>query len=146
MWQGGIMIIKIWLVIFLLICAITDLAQQHVYTMFCIANGMIISIMQFFIRDIDLTACSLGCLLGGVCLFVCIVSRESIGKGDAMIIGIIGIAIGFQETLEVLVWTFIIIAVVAIFGFLKKSINLKTKIPFIPFLFLGTIIEFVVGG
>lgn len=140
------MIIKIWLVIFLIICSITDLVERHVYTMFCMANGLIIGIMHFFIRDMDLKSCLFGILHGVIILFVCILKKESIGSGDALIVGIIGLAVGFEETIEILVWTFLIITTIGIIGILKKQIVMKTKIPFIPFVLVGTIITMVVKG
>lgn len=140
------MIIRMWLIAFLIICAITDLTERHVYTMFCLANGIIIGIMQFFMQNIGFSACIFGGLIGAICFFVCLVSRDSIGKGDALIIGIIGIALGFQETLEVLVWSFIIITFVGIIGIWRKRMKLKTKLPFIPFVLLGTVATFLIRG
>lgn len=140
------MIIKIWLILFLIVCSITDLVERQVYTMFCFANGLTIGLMHFFMKDIEFSDCLFGMLLGIVCLFVCIVSKESMGKGDALIIGIIGISLGFGKTLEILTWTFLIIAIIAIIGIRRKRLRLKTKVPFVPFVLLGTIITIVIRG
>lgn len=138
------MIIKIWLVVFLIVCSITDIYERKVYTMFCIANGVAIGLIHFFIKDITFGSVVMGILLGVGFLMISLIYKDSIGLGDGIVLCVIGMAVGFIETMEVLIWASLISTVVAISGICTRKLNLKSTLPFIPFLFLGTVITVVI--
>lgn len=139
------MIIDIWIFIFLIICSITDLLERQIYFMFVSANGIIITLFHFFLKDIKLQDCLLGVLIGVIALLISIISREAMGIGDGIVLCVIGLALGAIKTLQLLMWSFMIIVLFSIVGIWLKKINLKTKIPLMPFLFLGNVTSLLIG-
>ncbi len=83
-------------------------------------------------------------IIGGVCvglvmLAFSILTKEKIGKGDAYIVIVSGLYLGFMDTL-ILLWLSSIYATVIGFFVIRKYDNdLAYEIPFIPFLLMGYI-------
>ncbi len=65
-------------------------------------------------------------------------TRESIGYGDALLIGIVGIGIGFNKIILICTLAFILSAISAVFLIIKKKSG-KATLPFVPFIFLSYI-------
>lgn len=65
-------------------------------------------------------------------------TRESIGYGDALLIGVIGIGLGFNKILLICTLAFILSAISAVFLIIKKKSG-KATLPFVPFIFLSYI-------
>ena len=82
--------------------------------------------------------------LGGAAVGLCIVgisiaSRGQIGRGDGMVLGAIGLLLGFRGCLAVACLASWIMAIIsATLSILKKG-NRHTKLPFLPALFVGYI-------
>lgn len=139
------MITKGWTIIFLCICAITDIYERKVYTAFCIANGIVIGSIHFFMRDIGFINFALGLFLGICFLVITFLTRGAVGSGDGIVIGIVGMAIGFIETIEVLCWSLLLSVIVAIIGIISKKVNWKSKLPFVPFILTGFLITILIN-
>lgn len=75
-----------------------------------------------------------GAALGIIVIFISVLSGESIGAGDGLVISVIGIYVGFYQTLVLLLMGFILTAVTGVLFILMKKANRKSTLPFIPFL------------
>lgn len=75
-----------------------------------------------------------GCLPGLFLLLLSIMTRESIGKGDGIVVVALGLWTDFQ-------WTFLItclaIWLAGMFALIRFICKRKEPIPFVPFLLLG---------
>lgn len=78
---------------------------------------------------------------GLLCLLIARVSREAIGYGDGLLLGMMGMYLKFSVLLGVCLWAFTIAGIVALFLLVTKKRNGKQEIPFVPFLFLGYLLE-----
>lgn len=81
-------------------------------------------------------------MLGGfaVGIFVIVLgflTKEAIGFGDGLLLGVIGIWLGFRETLQILVIGLILCAVITGVLVLGKRIPGEERIPLVPFLLLA---------
>ena len=89
-------------------------------------------------------------LLGGVSIgivfyLVSIVSKEKIGKGDAVIIGVTGLYLGFANTI-ILIWISSIIALIAGLIVIKNyKFQDDVELPFVPFMLLGYVLMLSIG-
>ncbi len=80
-----------------------------------------------------------GVLTGVVVLIFSILSNEKIGKGDALLLMVIGLYLGFYMTIALLWLASIMAAIfgIAIIGIKKEK--LRYEIPFVPFLLVAYI-------
>ena len=82
--------------------------------------------------------------LGGAAVGLCIVgisiaSRGQIGRGDGMVLGAIGLLLGFRGCLAVVCLASWIMAIISAILLILKKGNRHTKLPFLPALFVGYI-------
>lgn len=83
-----------------------------------------------------------GLIFGGFLLLLYLLTRgKGMGLGDAYVGVALGIFFGTIKTFDVIIISFWIGAVIGIILLvLKKGFKMKSEVPFVPFLFLGTLI------
>ena len=135
---------RIWIIVFLIVCTITDLKERKIYSTYCFVNIALALGVHICKKDMYWGYILGGIALGVMFLIVSIVSKEALGMGDALTILTMGIIGGIMISFELLLWAFIICAMVSFIGlFLKKS-QLNSKIPFAPFLLVGGIANLII--
>ncbi len=103
-------------------------------------------IMHLYYGRLELISMVSGMLPGLVAYILSIVSREKIGKGDAILLIVTGVYMGFWANIMML-WTGLIIAAIAgvmMLVFFKKSRGYE--LPFVPFLFAGFLLVMLSNG
>lgn len=86
-------------------------------------------------------------IAGGIFLAIILVSKGKwMGMGDVKIGILMGLILGLPQILIALFLAFLIGALVSIILLILKKKNLKSEIPFGPFLVLATIISLFFGG
>lgn len=78
-------------------------------------------------------------------LIIFLVSKEKMGMGDVKYIGFIGIYIGMLGALKTIMFASIAATVFAIPFLLMKKMNLKSSLPFGPFLSIGAYIYIIIN-
>jgi leader peptidase (prepilin peptidase)/N-methyltransferase len=81
-----------------------------------------------------------GASIGLCAIGISFAAGEQIGRGDGLVIMAIGIIAGFRWCLAVVCIASVVMSIVAIVMLVLKKGNKKTKLPFIPALFVGYII------
>jgi leader peptidase (prepilin peptidase)/N-methyltransferase len=81
-----------------------------------------------------------GASIGLCAIGMSFIAGEQIGRGDGLVIMAIGLLAGFRWCLTVVCIASVIMSIVAIVMLIFKKGNKKTKLPFIPALFVGYII------
>lgn len=76
----------------------------------------------------------LGVIVGIGMILISVCTKQAIGLGDGLVLLVVGIFIGLWKTLMILFLAGILVAVVGIVLMVQKKGNLKTSLPFIPFL------------
>ena len=142
--------------VFLLLCTYTDLRYRCIYRK--IVLGMIIfSIMGHLVNcavgqsghaeSAGEAAVSvlLGIIPGAVCFLISFLTREAFGYGDCMTVTACGVALGAEKTVELLTAGFLFSSVWAVFLFVFRKAGLKKEFPFLPFLSMAYVLEFLFG-
>lgn len=140
------MLYVVWSLIFLGICAAIDLKEQKVSSRLCFVNATVALLFHIVLQDMSWQDILLGMILGAVFYVISVLTNESIGKGDGIVIFTLGSILGMRTSFQIVVWALISCAVFSIGGMIIKRLSLKSRIPFVPFLFVGCVITFVVWG
>ena len=83
-------------------------------------------------------------IIPGVAMYgVSICSREQVGKGDAILIFLLGLLFGLKRVVELLLLTFLFVFCYSVVLFIKGHGNRKKEIAFVPFLLMS---QLVMGG
>ena len=91
-----------------------------------------------------LTAGLLGNLIFGVVvLLAAATSSEKMGMGDGKLLAVTAIAAGWSYTLCILCIAMGLFLICGIWRILFCHSSMKAEMPFVPFLFLGTVIYFI---
>ena len=128
---------KIWTIIFLLVCGIIDIKYQIVKTKICVINFFSAGIIKIIAGELHLMDVFLIVAVGIVVLLIRMVTGGAIGLGDVYIIISLSTLAGISEVLAMLIWALVLCAAFAIVGIVSKKLTMETKIPFVPFMFLG---------
>lgn len=139
------------MVSFLIIISIIDFDTQDVYaitTYPAIILGIVFSITgKYFFND-DFSNYLFGLIVAiGIIGFIVLITRgRGMGAGDIEIAAIIGVFLGFKNTLIAIFLAFMIGAIYGIILILKNSKKRKEAIAFGPFLFIGSVIALFYGS
>lgn len=128
---------KISLLAGLAVCAWIDWKSRQVYLLIPVimtVAGLVLHIFEQKQSVIELIA---GMLLGGILLFIAVITQESIGSGDAAIFMMTGSYLGFWDNLCLLMGTFMLAGVTALVLLVLKKKTRKERIPVVPYVFVS---------
>ena len=74
-------------------------------------------------------------------LLVSRITRSAFGQGDALIIGSIGLYLGFIHASAVLFYAFLIGGIISLILIFMKKVSRQTPLPFAPFLAAGFLVS-----
>jgi leader peptidase (prepilin peptidase)/N-methyltransferase len=135
--------IKILVISMLGIAGIADLKWKKINIIliipFLIAG--IICNLQF--KLLSLTAILGGMAIGIMILLVGAVTQGKIGYGDGIILTVTGLYLGFFDNLFLLLSATFLAAIIGVVLFFIKGVNKNYEMPFIPFVFLAFLGDFV---
>lgn len=129
-----------WTIIFLGVCSITDIKERKINTRFCIINILIMNLLHIFSGKFSWWNVAGGVMIGGIFFIINRTSKDGIGMGDVFMISAIACVCGVIKVIEILFWSCVICAIFSIIGIVIGKINIKSKIPFAPFMLVGNII------
>lgn len=139
------MYLYISMILMLLIISVQDIIKKQISLILIIllwVLGLINIIID--VKGMTLLSIVLGVvLLGGGTLFVSVLTNEAIGKGDALVIGGISLFVGFEHTLIILFISALIACVISIVLLVLRAVNKRSRIPYVPFIFIGNIIMII---
>lgn len=144
MWVKEVILESISLLGMLGICTIEDIKNRHVEVLLLLAFGILGIVLHVFRMRVDIWDILAGMLLGGILFVISVLSQERIGKGDALMVTISGIYLGFWENL-ILVWGAMLLAgIVGVFMLCLRSRG--KSLPFAPFLTIMYIFILILKG
>lgn len=120
--------------------SIADVRKKSVPVIFLIAAAAGVVFVAIIERNIPLAARILGSAVGVLFLLVSYVSKESVGRADAAMIGISGAALGFSVLSIILCISFFLLSIVSLALLVIKKYGRKDRIPFFPFLTAGELV------
>lgn len=74
-----------------------------------------------------------------------VISRGGVGAGDVKLLSIIGVFLGFRGSYILLLLAFLISTVYCVVQIIRKKINLKSHLPFVPFLATASVMMVIIG-
>lgn len=120
-------------------CTIRDIRTKKINGYICLA-GILTAI---YVRERVLGEADLQLMIdmipGIVVYIVAFLSREKIGKGDALTLIFVGIVAGVETVLSALFVSLMITAILSSVLLVLKKVKRDTKLPFLPFLSIGVI-------
>ena len=127
----------------LLVCADTDVRTMTIPVPLCLLIAAVFPVRMFFyLADGGAAGAVFDHIFGGLAaLAVSGVSgaliRGGIGKGDIVLMTVYGLSAGFSGSVGALIISFALTVLAGLFVLISKKGNLKTSLPFAPFLFAG---------
>jgi leader peptidase (prepilin peptidase)/N-methyltransferase len=138
--DSTLILLKLILSCILLFISIIDITAKIISNKLIII-GMIIGVIMVFLNDnITIMSSLLGCMIcGGIVAVISIITKGSIGMGDAKLFACVGIWFGLQTTLGIMLIATMLSGFVGLILLTFKKVNRKTTMPFAPYVFLATI-------
>lgn len=122
---------------FLTAASVKDIQTRKVSVLLLAAAGIAGLIYQMCAKEMDWMMILGGAAVGGIFLLISKVTREGLGYGDSIGIGVLGIFLGFLRVLTVISITFFLLLCVSIPILWRKKMSKKYTLPFYPFLMGG---------
>lgn len=138
------------IILLLLFCSYEDISRKRIKV-----RSILLEIPFFLVdfwantimtNEISIISRLAGLILGGIFVGISVITRGQMGKGDGYLIGVIGINLGFFITLEMITYSLILAAIIAIILLVFFHVSRKKAIPFIPFLSGGFLCCVLLGG
>ena len=120
--------------------SIEDIRRKSVHTVPLIVTAIAGVFLHLYGGRLSIWDLLGGLGIGVVMYGISVASRERVGKGDALVLGVTGIFLGFWNNL-LLLWIASFLAMVAgivAVAFFQKGRHYE--LPFVPFLFVGLFI------
>ncbi len=139
--------------IYLLVLSIFDLKTQTVPA-YLLIGGCVCVLVFFLIQQMGKAVYdgpmqnvyySLGGLLPGVILLMVSWVTDKVGRADGLVLSIAGSGLTFFEASVLTCISMVLMSLVAAGLLLIKKVNRNSRLPYIPFLFLGYVLMQVSG-
>lgn len=118
--------------VFMIVFTVEDISRKQIHTV-RLAVFILLNFILAWSNQTDWITIVAGAILGILFLIISICTKEKIGKGDAIIIGGIGIYLGFQAALMIVFVALLMICIYGLF-FVRKKNGWSCEIAFVPFL------------
>ncbi len=121
------------ILIFLIICSVSDIKSKKIYLRWCVfflGAGILESI--FFDNDWKVKI-FFGIIPGLLIYAFSIVTKGDIGRGDAFVFMCIGVTIGIIKSMEIFILGLFFTVMFTLPYSIFRHRNLKISVPFIPF-------------
>ena len=123
--------------------AMDDLKTKQVRVLEIIVFGILGIIINIIYKPHTLISVLGGVGIGLLTILFSYISKEKIGMGDAYIITVTGLYLGFIDT-AILLWISSLLAAITGLVLIRKYDNTKMEIPFVPFLLIAYIIMYLI--
>lgn len=126
--------------IFLFICVVTDIKKKKISVVACVVffvAGLTVDILYKMESLEELGNMWQSFLPGIILILLAVVTKEKIGKGDGLVMVVMGILLGIEKSLEIFMTALFLSAAVAIGLIITKKVKRNYEMPFVPFLAVG---------
>ncbi len=140
MWGVNNGMIGKWIVlIFLFVGMLWDIKKKAVPKIYLVvwAIGAITYLILEITSNKNIGSIFLAVIPGVVVLILSLITGEQIGLGDGLILLCVGCFQGMKDVLCMLFFSFVILTVVLILLLVMRRVGRTSRVPFVPFMFLG---------
>lgn len=133
--------------IIMIATVLSDIKYQIIPNKITYFGIVMFSVLRLFIHPLPIWNYFIGAIVGsGFLLLIAIVSRGGMGGGDIKLFVVIGLVLGWQNTVLALFLSIMAGGIISIILLLFKLIDRKQMIPFGPFIFIGTMVTYFLGN
>ncbi len=138
------MIIKIFLLCFILMAALFDIKHREIPGIFLLAAIVFGTVLCVLWGSNTFTDEIFGIMTGAVFIALSVISKGQIGMGDSLVILVIGVCQGGINAAFSCLYALFAACLVSVFLMVFKKYKKDHSIPFIPFLAAGVICQEVI--
>lgn len=148
------LIFNLCLSVFLTILAAVDLEYKRVpnrvllvmLVVYALAAGIYIIIdIENGLASVFVSAA--GSLFAGISFLLCyIISRRQLGGGDVKLAFLLGLYLGGGRIFGAIIYGILCCFVYSVVQLCRRRLGLRDGVPLVPFLYLGTLITFIIAG
>lgn len=121
----------------LIIAGISDIRTRKVSIKLLLLFGAAALVNTIFLQRTDVVSAIFGMIPGIILLLLGKLTRESVGYGDGCIIIIIGVFLGINKTIELIMTALFMAAIYSVFLISCKKAGRKKEMPFVPVLLIA---------
>lgn len=125
------------LVMTLGVCSAYDLRYRRIPAIVVAVTTFYIAVVLGAMGHLTLIRITGAALLCAFLVLLCIVSRDKIGRGDAIMIGMIQLALGMRQNILVLLIAFSMVFITACILYMVCRGDKDIEIPLAPYLLIG---------
>ncbi len=143
------MFFEIGILMIFIVSSIEDIRKKEVLLweiVACAGVSLAEGMMDLHSGSLSLWEPALSLIPGLVMLILSVVTRQGIGPGDGLLVLAAGPALGLSGTITSLAAAFCISGLFSGILLLTKKAGKKTKIPFVPFMAVGTLAMMLLEG
>ena len=148
------LIFNLCLSVFLTILAAVDLEYKRVPNRVLLVMLVVYALAAgvYIITDISnglafVFVSAAGSLFAGVSFLLCyIISRRQLGGGDVKLAFLLGLYLGGGRIFGAIIYGILCCFVYSVVQLCRRRLGLRDGVPLVPFLYLGTLIIFIISG
>ena len=119
------------------LCSIEDMKYRRLTIIYILLFGIIGVILHLFAPVCSIDSILWGLLLGLVLILISIVTRQSLGMGDGILLAVTGVYLGGSSNLELFLCGLFLSALCSLGLLVLKKKKKTDEIAFVPFLLLS---------
>lgn len=146
--ENNMNLLSIIILIYLGYCSYTDIKRKEIKvlpTITICSISIITCLILVLTNRLEPKSFFLSFIPGVSLIFISFVTKESIGYGDSIILGLCSISTSLKSGIVIILISFICSALYSLFLLIKGKSG-KESIPFVPFIFTGYILYITQGG
>ncbi|MGL5713112.1 MAG: prepilin peptidase [Paraclostridium sp.] len=127
------------LICFLIVISTIDYYTMYIYDVTTISGIIIQGIILLMTKD-NLDSYILGLMIGFMIPYIMVKLTKGVGSGDVGVYALCCFCIGVERSLEMIIMSFVIGAIYALYMIIIKKQSTKSYMPFAPCIFVATTI------
>lgn len=128
-------------IILLLINSIYDIKNKKINIVSCRLVFIICLCLDVFMGIFSFKNLLYSLLIGGIVILISVISKGEIGVGDGIILSVVTYIFGIKKLVIILSIAVFLSGIVALYKLVIKKCSRKDKMPFVPYILLGTIVK-----
>ena len=120
--------------------SITDIKERAISGIALIGFSLAGLLCLFFGRTLSLPDSIFGALIGIVLAIVSLCTKGELGMGDALLLLVTGLFLGFERNLSLLLTALILSSIYSVFLLIRDR-DIKREYPFVPFLLAAYLLD-----
>lgn len=129
--------IKVIMATMLLICSVQDVLKKKIFLSVILIGAVLIATCIPFCSKIIILYRVSGAAIGITVIIISFATAGKIGMGDAFLLCVTGLGLGFWENLELFAIALFLASIISILLLILRLANRKKSIPFVPFMLIS---------